>query len=434
MLPPTKVAGKNSSSSPLGLLTPCLRCSVYCTALEEVFGEYVLNISKENLRIAALRGKLKLEHVQLDGEVLGSMILGVVGLEGFGILSCSAESVKISVPWSNLEREPTKFEIKGIHLVCVPLVPSTAHKLYGQGTQVDPRCTLRTRAKRLTLSRLERLFWNGQIPNEGPVMKRIQRAVREVERDQRRKKDGRKKKNAIGALPDDDDDVMASEGKEMENALEKLVGSEDTPELPRDWKVKLREKVLRNMVASMENIHIRCEVAEGGLAFVPKPLRPASPNAHKPPEERAFAFGFTIEKFFVRTANEGWKVGSHDTKNPVDGSAMSSVKGHLGPNEYVVKNNVSSSYGKVTAIIFSLVVLQTILQKIGFFQKLSMYWDDEPPVLISETDILRGNFRKLSPDKLQIRIVDAMNAMFYKQEPGDSVRQSLGVSSATKER
>lgn len=311
------------------------------TALEEVFGEYVLNISKENLRIAALRGKIKLEKVQLDGEMLGSIILGAVGLEGFGILSCSAESVKISVPWSTLEKEPTKFEIKGIHLVCVPLVPSTAHKLYGGGTQTDPRCTLRARAKRLTLSRLERQFWNGQIPDEGPVMKRIERAVREVERDQKKKKDGKRRKSS-STLNSEDDEAMAGEGKGVEDALERLVGADDLPELPRDWKVKLREKVLRNIVASLENVHIRCEVAEGGLEFVPNPLRSVSQNLEKPSEERAFAFGFTLEKFLVRTANEDWQVGSHDTKNPVDGSAMSSVKGHLGPNEYVVKNNVSA--------------------------------------------------------------------------------------------
>ena len=62
-----------------------------------------------------------------------------------------------------------------------------------------------------------------------------------------------------------------------------------------------------------------------------------------------------------------------------------------------------------------------------------MYWDDEPPVLLAETDILRGNFRKLSPEKLQSRIVDAMNAMFYKQEPGAAVRQSLGVATTVAE-
>lgn len=299
-----------------------------------------MNISRENLRIAALRGKVRLEKVQLDGEMIGSIILGAVGLEGFGILSCYAESVKISVPWSTLERDPTKFEVKGVHLVCVPLMPSTAHKMYGGGTQTDPRCTLRARAKRLTLSRLERQFWNGQIPGEGPIMKRIERAVREVERDQKKKKEGKRRKST-SSTPSEDDEAIAGEGKDVEDALERLVGAEDLPELPRDWKVKLREKVLRNMVASMENVHIRCEVAEGGLEFVPKPLRPSSPNARKPAEERAFAFGFTLEKFVVRTATEDWQVGSHDTRNPADGSAMSSVKGHLGPNEYVVKNNVS---------------------------------------------------------------------------------------------
>jgi len=58
-----------------------------------------------------------------------------------------------------------------------------------------------------------------------------------------------------------------------------------------------------------------------------------------------------------------------------------------------------------------------------------MYWDDEPPILLSETDILRGNYRKLSPDKMQGKIAEAMNAMFYEQEPGPAVRQSLGAPS-----
>jgi hypothetical protein len=173
-------------------------------------------------------------------------------------------------------------------------------------------------------------------------MKKIQRAVREVEREQRRKKDGRKRKNSQTIVVDDDENVAAPDGNDVEDTFESLLGVEDLPELPRDWKVKLREKVLRNLVASMEFVHIRCEVPEGGLEFIPKSLQPTSLTSSRlTAEERAFAFGFTIEKFLVRTANEDWKVGSHDMKNPVDGSAMSSAKGHLGPNEYVVKNNVS---------------------------------------------------------------------------------------------
>jgi hypothetical protein len=396
--------------------------------MEEVFGEYILNMSKENLKIAALRGKIKLENVQLDGDLLGSHVLGAVGLSSFGVLSCSAKSVKISVPWKNLEKEPTRFEVKGVHLVCVPLTPSTAHKMYGAGTFVDPRCTLRTRAKRMTLARFERNFWNGLVPGEGPPMKRIQRAVKEVERDMRRSKSrsrrGQKAEKSsdilseeaflddlVHSLGDPSENVSSSGGRTEEGSIADSVWSaDDLPELPRDWKVKLREKVLRNMVATLEDVHIRCEVPEGGLEFsgdVPTERSSSDPSLDETmlkAEERAFALGFTLESLVVRTANEKWEVGSHDTRNPVDGSRMSSAKDHLGPNEYVVKNN-----------------------KIGYFNKLSMYWDDSPPILLAESDALQGNYRKLSSEKLQSRIASAMEALFSKQEPGAAIRQSLSV-------
>jgi hypothetical protein len=382
--------------------------------MEEVFGEYILNMSKENLKIAALKGKIKLENVQLDGELLGSHMLGALGLQGFGILSCSAQSIKISVPWGNLEKEPTKFEVRGIHLVCVPLMPSTANKMYGAGTTVDPRCRLRTRAKRLTLARFERNYWNGQTPNEGPPMKRIVRAVKEVETHLKRsRKRGSSKKGSV-----------TSEEEEMSEAFDNLVltldnpdaastysdseeknskDAPDLPELPRDWKVKLREKVFRNMEASMYDLHIRVEVSERGLDFSHEKSG-ASGSGHNAAEDRAFALGFTLDSLIVRTANDKWEIGSHDKRKDVDSSNMSSAKSHLGPNPYVVYNN-----------------------KIGFFNKLSMYWDDEPPILLAETDVLQGNYRKLSPDKLQSRIAAAMEAMFHKQEPGKVVRKSLSA-------
>ena len=46
-----------------------------------------------------------------------------------------------------------------------------------------------------------------------------------------------------------------------------FVSPQDLPELPRDWKVKLREKILRNVEASLHEVHIRCEVAERNLDF-----------------------------------------------------------------------------------------------------------------------------------------------------------------------
>ena len=388
--------------------------SVFAVAFEELFGEYVLNMSKENLKIAAVRGKIKLENVQLDGDLIGGFLLGPVGLSGFGVLSCSAKLVKISVPWKNIEKEPTKFEIRGLHLVCVPLIPSTANKMYGAGSTVDPRCTLRTRSKRLVLARFERRYWNGQHPGEGPPTKRIKRAVENLERDWKRRKSRKKgTSTAMHKMADVDEmseaiedmfDGFIDSDVEEKNSKDDigLVSPNDLPELPRDWKVKLREKVMRNMEASLHDIHIRCEVSEIDQ-FDSRKHTNYSYFDEKPAEERTFALGFTIESVVIRTANEQWKVGSYEKRNPVDGSAMSSEQDYLGANPYVVKNN-----------------------KIGFFNKLSMYWDDEPPILLADTDVLQGNYRKLSAEKLQARIAAAMEAMFYKQEPGKSIRQSLG--------
>lgn len=405
--------------------------------MEEVIGEYVLNMSKESIRIAAMKGEIKLNDVQLDGDLVGSHFFGLVGLSNFGILSCSAKSLRISVPWTQLEKEPTRFDMEGVHLVCVPLMPSTANKTYGSGTAVDPRCTLRTRAKRLTLARLERNFWNGQIPGEGPPLKRVRRAAKDVERELKRsfKKDKANKSaktrrsNSFsstsfrGKTLNDSKSMIGNptEYAEMEEALDDLVykisveetsgisedeGSahnvtdEDLPHLPRDWKVKLREKVLRNLEAVMKNVHIRCEVSQSAKES----------NQHEPNfvENDAFAFGFTLDSLVVRTANESWEAGSHDVINPKDGSEISSVKDHLGPNEYVVVNN-----------------------KIGYFNKLSLYWDNEPPILLSETDALQGNFLNQPLDKLSARITAAMEALHHGQEIGLELRQSLSMSAPT---
>jgi len=54
----------------------------YIVVMEEFLGEYIINLAKENLQVAVLRGKLKLDNVQLDGDLIGSHVLGAVGLSG----------------------------------------------------------------------------------------------------------------------------------------------------------------------------------------------------------------------------------------------------------------------------------------------------------------------------------------------------------------
>jgi Vacuolar sorting-associated protein 13, N-terminal/N-terminal region of Chorein or VPS13/Repeating coiled region of VPS13 len=407
---------------------------VIIQAIEEVVGEYVLNMSHDNIKIAAIRGQIKLDDVQLDGDLIGSHVLGAVGLSGFGILSCWAKTVRIVVPWKNLEKEPTRFEVQGVHLVCVPLMPSTATKMYGAGSLLDPRCTLRTRAKRSVLARLERNYFSGRIHGEGPPSKRIRRAVKEVERELRKSKS--KKRNSSKEMEEDDNliiDSLVSELNDMDSTFgssqittdeeeksskDHLNWSQDQlPGLPRDWKVKLREKVLRNMEASMSDVHIRCEVSEMGLDFCHPDHRGRTRKApaeaqNLQADQRSFSFGFTVDNLLMRTASEQWDVGSHEkfsSKTQSVGKLSKRLSSkqqedHLGPNEYVTRNN------KIASLI-----------------NLKMYWDDEPPLLLSETDVLTGNVQKLSAEKLQAKISAAMDALAQQQEPGKAIRTSLSA-------
>jgi Vacuolar sorting-associated protein 13, N-terminal/N-terminal region of Chorein or VPS13/Repeating coiled region of VPS13 len=483
--------------------------------MEDILGEYVLNIDKENLRIAALQGKIKLDNVQLDGDLIGSNILGAVGLSGFGVLSCWAKSVRIVIPLKNLEKEPTRFEMRGIHLVCLPLLPSTAHKIYGAGTAVDPKCTLRTRAKRSKLARYEGNFLSGRLDNEGPPTRRILRAVRSVERERKKNSQQQQQQHPkrrgsftatkfagesssttaasssagggddyyddnntytldslvsdLGSDTGDQESMLTGDGGTMASSDDRTsnsnlnfnaaaaanINAADLPELPRDWKVKLREKMMRNMEASMQDVHIRCEVPENGLDFChpdhhqttpnktntttnppSTPRRKASsvgldsnnnkeqePTTQPPssssstpspplkPDQRAFSFGVTLDSISMRTANEKWEVGCHEK------TFETSNKDHLGPNPYDARDN-----------------------KLISIENLSFYWDDDPPFLISETDVVKSSSssssssseqqqqqptHKLSAEKIQSRITAAMEALYGQQEPGAKIREFM---------
>ena len=397
--------------------------------MEDVIGEYILNIPKENIKIAALRGKIKLENVQLDGDLIGSHILGAVGLSGFGVLSCWAKSLKAVVPLKNLEKEPTRFEINGLHLVCVPLLPSTANREYGGGSDVDPRCTLRTRAKRSALARFERNYFSGRVPGEGPPSRRVRRAIIEAER-VLRKGNGRWR----GSFNDKDEDTLDTDtadeiGSELEDEsgysesddqgppVDNIPAALRIPIVADNWKTKLREKMLRNMECKIENMHIRCEVSEQGLDFCQTDDQKQKQRGEIPAEQRAFSFGVTVDSLFVRTANDRWEVGSETAKSADDSSSRSSKQ----------DDSSSSSFSATTATTQSTGAMKN---KVAEINNACIYWDDDPPLLISETYILRSNEHNLSPIRLQSRVGIAMDAMRTCQDPGEAVRMSLASPSA----
>lgn len=365
--------------------------------MEDVVGEYVLNISKENLKIAALRGKVKLENVQLDGDLIGSHVLGAVGLSGFAVLSCWAKTVKIVVPLRNIEKEPTRFEIRGVHLLCVPLLPSTANRQYGNGTPVDPRCTLRTRVKRSALARFERNFFGGRISGEGPVSRRVRIAMKDAERSLKRSR--RRSRSTYGEELDESD----SESEEKSSKVSSLAESLANP--PPNWKTKLREKVLRNIEASLFNLHVRCETCEGGLDFGPPTVRD---KKTLPAYQRAFAFGWTLDSLIVRSANSAWEPSASDADN--DDSSVASG----GSSRRSGVSSLSSDQSGKWA-----------MTKTAQINNACIYWDDSPPVLISESTLLRSRNHHLTNVKVQANVRAAMDALVTHQDPGDFIRLKL---------
>ena len=125
--------------------------------LESLIGEYVLNISKENIKMNVLRGKVKLDNVDLDGDAIASLMFSDSDYNDFAVLSCQACQLKCSINWGSLEKEPATMEFRSVHLLVVP-VSYTSHSKYA--------VMLRSKAKRSALARLERNFLAGKLPDE----------------------------------------------------------------------------------------------------------------------------------------------------------------------------------------------------------------------------------------------------------------------------
>ena len=138
-------------------------------ALEAVIGEYVLNISKETLKLSLIRGKIKLDNVQLDGNAIGSLLFDS-GNHNFAVLNCQARQMRCSINWTALEKEATKMEFRGVHLLVVPVTSSHSKE----------SVVLRTKAKRSALARFEHKFFAGKIPGENDSVQESRRPNKEI--------------------------------------------------------------------------------------------------------------------------------------------------------------------------------------------------------------------------------------------------------------
>lgn len=281
--------------------------------MEEFLGEYILNISNENLSLGIIRGKLKLDNVQLDGDLIGGHILNAVGLQGkYAVLSCTAAQLRANIPWSKLEKEPTRCELVGLQLLCVPLLPSNAHHTYGTGSA---RTTLRTRVKRSALARFERNFFSWRIPGEGPP--------RPNPTNQRKNRSSRKRSDSGGSSINGDeertvfstaDDDQSEFGGDVSINMDGLNVPEDMDEKQREtWMMKFSQKLFRNIEVTVRDIHLRCEVCEGALESDPVTVEHNGGEQKGVPNDRrsSFSFGLTCENLIFKSANSKWETGTN---------------------------------------------------------------------------------------------------------------------------
>ncbi len=366
---------------------------------------------------------------------------------GFAVISCTAASLRASIPWSKLEKEPTKFELVGLQLICIPLLPSNAIRMHGVGTEKDPKCTLRTRVKRSTIARFERNYYSWRIPGEGPPRPNLNEDRNNSSNDRRRRSNRRRNNGSAGDTgsvysrrsssvinqnnsngdddksfftlsshinnngPPDEGDIRDDMSEITSHTLNE-VSAEKEKEMDHEsqhaaWRQKFAQKISRNIEIGIRDLHIRCEVGQGslntnrnGMKEMQQQTKNSESLFSQKEDESAFAFGFNIDSLVLRSANSNWETGRN-----VD----------FEEKKNTFKDTISVS-GREN-------VIQDTKYKIFFVKNIAMYWDDSPPLILTECPLIQNNDEGGGSDAHRIWSVVrvAMEKMKKYQSPGEDV-------------
>lgn len=83
--------------------------------LEDVLGKYVDGLTKEHLKVGVWSGKIELFELKLKPSALDDLNLPIRAERGF------VKSVRVRIPWTQLESKPVVVEIDGVLLQAAPL-------------------------------------------------------------------------------------------------------------------------------------------------------------------------------------------------------------------------------------------------------------------------------------------------------------------------
>jgi hypothetical protein len=358
---------------------------------------------------------------------------------GFAVISCTAAHLRATIPWSRLEKEPTKFELVGLQLICVPLLPSNAMKIHGAGTEKDPKCTLRTRVKRSAIARFERNFFSWRIPGEGPPRSDFESNGR----GRGRKTKHQKKKNgsdasvyskrstntnqhdddksfftmASSTIDDHNDDMSAITSDTLNQGAGETEFENMNDNDQGAWRQKFAQKIFRNIEVSIRDLHVRCEVGEGAFNAGPQHHQQHDINREQvndseggkgnrkrhDDKESSFAFGMNFDALVLKSANSSWSTGRNVDFKEKNKSQNS-------------RETISQSGHEI--------IIQDTKYKVFVVKNMAMYWDDAPPIILTECSLLQ-NQENGDTHKIWSIIRLALNKMKNFKDPGAELTNLL---------
>jgi vacuolar protein sorting-associated protein 13A/C len=93
--------------------------------LEDVLGDFIFGLTKENLKVGVFSGRLEFHNLVLKtgplGGVLRDLMLPIAVTNGF------IKHIDISIPWASLGKNPVRVVVEDLLLQLRPLDPATEH-------------------------------------------------------------------------------------------------------------------------------------------------------------------------------------------------------------------------------------------------------------------------------------------------------------------
>jgi len=230
--------------------------------LEDVLGDFIFGLTKENLKVGVFSGKLEFHNLVLKAGPLGGALrelaLPISITNGF------IKHIEISIPWASLGKNPVRVVVEDLLVQLRPLDPATEHLSVEEAIAVAVK-----KSKTILLDEMkafvETLLFSAELQN--PAVKALIRLLL-----------SNKRFSSVSSILKATNSPSAQPSVQSKSYLQRLV-----------------TKILDNLEVSVKNVHIRYEDAVSLPGHV-------------------ISAGVTLSELILSSADENWQ--QRSTKAP----------------------------------------------------------------------------------------------------------------------